>query len=233
MNAAGRVVCGCVLAGLLTGTAVPAHASPRDLVDDGAPGLLVIDAEPLSLQALLEPGDSASWLLTPTVDAVGGAEVTLEVTRSGVLALHPQGITFQLDACSEAWQSALGSDPVCTGTETLLAPRTPFALMTAGPPFVLGTVPDGGSMHLRVLIALPDLVPSELQGAEAEFALGFSAAGDDEVVTSEPHAGTPGRSGLSLTGIALGAPLALALLLGAAGAVMTFASRQGARHEVE
>jgi hypothetical protein len=214
------------LGGVVLGSAAPASA---DTVDDGTPGLLTIDAQPRELQLELDPGMQGDWLLTPRLDAESSAAITLQITSEGVLAENPAGLRVSVEECPGAWAPAPGGQATCAAPASVLLPPTAFADIPPAESFPLGTLTAGGERYLRVIVALPDPAPGELQGGHAEFALGFSAAGELVVVDpvpvtpSVPSGGTPS---VAQTGVVLGVPLALAALLGAAGAALRVLDRR-------
>jgi hypothetical protein len=217
-----------VLGGVVLSSAVPASA---DTVDDGAPGLLTIDAQPRELQLELDPGMQGDWLLTPRLDAESSGALALEITSGGVLAESPAGLRVSVEECPAAWTPVPGGHATCAAPASVLLPPTAFADIPPAESFSLGTLTAGGERFLRVIVALPDPAPAELQGGHAEFALGFSAAG--ELVVIDPVPVTPsvpsrGTPSVAQTGVALGVPLALAALLGAAGSALRVLDRRRA-----
>lgn len=71
--ASGFLAAGC----LVVGIAPAAVAVPRDIVDDGEPGLLTLQVDPLRFDLEVQPGDVGYWLITPRVDATGGLRSTI------------------------------------------------------------------------------------------------------------------------------------------------------------
>lgn len=109
-------------------------------------------------------------------------------------------------------------------TPTTVMIPTPFASISDQQLYSLGDLEDGGELHLRATVAFPDPAPAELQGTEAEFSIGFLAAGDTETVDSGGPG--PGPGGLVNTGAAILVPLLLAAALAVAGAVLRVAARR-------
>lgn len=209
-----------------------APTASADTVDGGTPGLLSIDADPLALHLELDPGMSGEWLLTPRLDAETGGVLELRVTSQGVLAQHPGGLRLRVDECTEEWiPSSVPGDPsTCAGAITPRLPSTAFADIDPAGSRALGTMAAISAKYLRFTVSLPDPAPAELQGGEAEFALGFAAAGDSVIITDipvDPPGRDPGRPVTTAsTGAALGAPIMLAVLLTAAGAAFTALDRR-------
>lgn len=212
------IVCGGLASVLLAGFAVLTVATPAaaDIVDDGAPGLLTIDAEPRELQLDLDPGEHGEWLFTVRLDAPTPGHLDLRVTSSGVLVSDRAGLQLGVQECSVPWlPAAPGGDASCPGTTSVLLAMTPFLDIAPTRIIDLGTLAADGERYLRATIAFPDPAPGELQGGDARFALGFAAAGDLEVVD-----GSGPRGDIAQTGVALVIPLALAALLAALGVVL-------------
>lgn len=225
-----RVAVGGLASVALASLVVLVHAdsAAADLVDDGAPGLLTIDAEPRELQLDLDPGEHGEWLLTPRLDAETPGKLELRITSSGVLASHSAGLRIGIEECSVAWLPAAApvDDASCPGTAAVLVPATSFIDIAPGDLIDLGTLASDGERYLRATIAFPDPAPGELQGGDAHFALGFSAAGDLEELD-----GSGPEGGIAQTGANAALPLAIAALLAIVGAALRVAARsRGHRH---
>lgn len=224
-----RALPALLLAGILVLGADAASAAPRDLVDDGRPGLLTIEVEPPRPELELQPGDAAYWLITPRIDAPGGGSLDFRVTSEGELVADPGGLTLELLACPEPWLP--GAAPTCAFPPTTVLAPTPFASIPPEQIFGLGGLADGEELHLRATIAFPDPAPHRLQGTEGGFAIGFLAAGDAEIVDSGPQPGPgqgAGQGGLGATGPAIAVPLLLALALTLLGACLNAVARRRA-----
>jgi hypothetical protein len=181
---------------------------------------------PGTIELILDPGEHGSWLLTPRLDSGGGGdgELTLVVTSEGRLMEHPGGVELALDECSVEWDPAAtpDGDPNCAGAVSALIAPTAFAAIDPALAHPLGTLLDGGERHLLLTLSFPDPAPAELRGAEGRFTLRFDAAGDSVTVDTDP----PGPPVLETTGVALAAPLGLAVILTLVGAVLTAADRK-------
>ena len=223
MRRPARLLAAVTAGALLAGApAVPAGA---DIVDDGEPGLLSIEAHPAFLDVELDPGDSAAWLLTARLDAPSDGELLLRIRRSGELTADPGGLVAGIRECSVPWQPlpAPATGLGCPGETAVVLGPMPLAQIGVDDVWDLGGIPDGGSRRFLVTIALPEAAPAELQGASGEFELEFAASGDVEEVGTAPG---PRPDPLALTGVAVAAPLALAGGLALVGAVLRSASRR-------
>lgn len=226
--ALGAVACGAALATVLLGAAAPASA---DVVDDGAPGMLTIDATPLNLDLHLDPGESGEWLLTLHLDAPSLSEVTLTIDSDGGLVEHPDGLRLTVEECDVAWTPAVAPDALasCAGARATLLPEAVFAELDPAINHLLGTLDSGQTRFLRAVVGFPDRVPSELQGEIANLALGFAVEGDSETIVTPligDGSGGLGSDALGSTGIMIGAPLALAAVLGSLGALLRLLDRR-------
>jgi len=223
-----RPIAGCIVAGaVLAAVGALAAAAPAsaDIVDDGTPGMLTIDAEPLELQLDLDPGDRGDWLLTVRLDTDTPGDLDLRVTSEGELVSSLAGLRLSLDECSAVWTPAVapGTSATCPATASVLLAPTPFADLAPSDIIDLGTLDAHGVRFLRATIELPDPAPGELQGGDARFSLGFAAAGETVVVDGS---GPDDGGEVAQTGVALAAPLALAAALAAVG---VFLRAAGAR----
>ena len=222
----GCIVTGAVLAAV--GALASAAPASADIVDDGTPGVLTIDAEPLELHLDLDPGDRGDWLPTVRLDTDTPGDLDLRVTSEGVLVSSPAGLRLSLDECSAAWTPAVapGASATCPATASVLLAPTPFADLAPSDVIDLGALDAHEMRFLRATIELPDPAPGELQGGDARFSLGFAAAGETVVVDgSRPDDGGE----VAQTGVALAAPLALAAALGVAGALLRTVSARPRR----
>ncbi|MCS0500741.1 hypothetical protein [Protaetiibacter mangrovi] len=204
---------GLVAAAVLGGAAGPAAALGADTVDDGSPGLLTVHADELPLELTLDPGEDGRWLLSPHLEAPTDSLLSVDIESSGALAETPGGLTVAIDECDVPWDP----DASCPGTETARVAARGFAGIPSGSWMPFGDLPAGESRYFRVTVALPDPAPAELQGASAEFSVGFAAAGDREIVQSPPD------PQLGETGAAVALPLGVAIALAAIGAGLRLA----------
>lgn len=223
-----RVVFGGLASVALAVLASFAVAQPAaaDIVDDGAPGLLTIDAEPRELQLDLDPGDHGEWLLTLRLDAESPGQLDLRIMSSGVLVSDRAGLLIGIEECSVPWLPPVGpvADASCPGAASVLVPLTPFIDIAPSEIIDLGTLAADGERYLRATIAFPEPAPGELQGGDARFALGFAAAGDvEELDGSGPDDGMPP------TGASAAIPLALAALMAILGIALRVAARSRGR----
>jgi hypothetical protein len=226
-----RVVTGALASVVLAALAALAVAGPvaADVVDDGAPGLLTIDAEPRDLRLDLDPGEHGEWLLTLRLDAETPGQLDLRITSSGVLVSDRAGLRIGIEECPVPWLPPAGpaQDASCPGAASVLVPVTPFIDIASNQTIDLGTLAADGERYLRATIAFPDPAPGELQGGAARFALGFAAAGDlEELDGSGPHDGIPP------TGASAAVPFAIAALLAILGSALRVAARARGRREV-
>lgn len=216
LAAAALVAAGMVA---VLGVGAPAAA---DIVDDGTPGRLTIDADPLALDLDLGPGDAGDWLITARLDAPSPGIFDLRVTSSGRLVETSAGLLFSVDECTVPWTAPAGpnASASCPGTSSVLLPATPFADVAPDDILDLGTLDAQGERRLRVTISMPDPAPASLQGGDAEFSLGFAAAGELVVVDGRE----PGDR-IAQTGVAVTVPLALAAALGLLGLGLRLGTR--------
>lgn len=215
-----------VLAGALLAVGQPARA---DIVDDGASGLLTIDANPRTIDIELDAGESGDWLLTPRLDADSSSPLDFRVISAGVLAEHPGGLRMSVEECATPWvPGAVGSGATCAGSVTLLFASTAFATIDPAEVFDLGELPTGSQRYLRVVLELPETAPDELQGAHASLALGFAVEGDSVIVDNEPPPTGSGAAAdnIAQTGAALAIPFGLAVVLGGTGVVLRALARR-------
>lgn len=217
MRAATAVVAAGALAVL--GAAWPAAA---DIVDDGVPGLLTIDAQPLELDVALAPGEAGDWLITARLDAPGPGGFDLRVTSSGRLVETPDGLLLGVDECTAPWTPAVApaGRASCPGALSILLAPTAFAELSPGDVIDLGTLEAQGERWLRVTVAMPDPAPASLQGGDADFSLGFAAAGELVVVDGRDSGDRIARTGIGVT-----VPLALVAALGLLGAGLRLGAR--------
>lgn len=212
MSAGAAVACIVVLV-----AGIP--ATHTEIVDDGAPGLLVLETAPAPFEAEFEPGDRGSLTVSASLDAPGPASLTVAVSGSGPLAEHPEGLRLELRECTDPWTMPGAGDAVCPGTESVVVPEAALGLLP-GDTRDLGTLRPGTPRHLLATVSLPDSVPGSLMGERGEFVLRFEAAGDVEVSGSTPPGAHP------ITGVAVAVPLGVAVALGVVGAGL---ARRGSR----
>lgn len=175
-----------------------AQAAGAVVIDDGD-GVFTLDANPYPFSHTdFSPGSREEW----RIDAINGgaavADLTLQLSYSGVLATDPDGLDLSLHECSVAWT---GAPSTCGGTETPLYDGE-YASAPTGVQN-LGTIGAGVSRHFLAVFSLAALTPDDMQGQEAEFAFSFTASNDTETVTNLPRTGLPDLFGPILLGAGL------------------------------
>jgi hypothetical protein len=187
-----------VLAGTL---AVADGAGAVPAIDNGEPGMLVLEADPaLMVDSEMAPGDKLYWPIATQLDVaeVGSLELTIE--HAGVLASTAGGLRLSIEQCTGPWSSE--PVPTCSLGASEVVDR-PLDSLDSGSHFELGTITQHHGPYFLVTVSLPDNVPIALQGTSATIALGFTALGDTAAVT------VPLGGQLPNTGVNLGAPLLL------------------------
>ncbi len=212
---------------LVLGVASPASAAPSDVVDGGTPGLLWLEIDATADHVDLDPGESGYRLITLHLDTEPSSALAVQVSSSGSLATDANGLRIGIDECSTAWAAPAGpgDPPDCPGTVTSPLSPVAFSALSATSWQALGTLVEGTPRYLRITLTLPDPLPVALRGGTAGYQISFAAAGD-VVPVDGPPTGTP--QGLPWTGAAIAVPLALAVLLGGAGALLRASDRRRA-----
>ena len=199
-----------VLAGTL---AVADGAGAVPAIDNGEPGMLVLEADPaLMVDSEMEPGDQLYWPIATqlAVAEVGFLELTVEHT--GALASTEGGLRLSIEKCSGPWSSE--PVPTCSLGASEVVDR-PLDSLASGSRFELGEITEQNGPYFLATVSLPDNVPTSLQGTSAAIALGFTALGDSAAVT------VPLGGELPTTGIDFGASLLLGTGLVLGGLVFT------------
>lgn len=190
---AGLAVASVVLAGLTATTTSPTPQA----VDGGELALTLSDVgDGFSTSvADLAPGDTV--LRHVRLDGTGtldGVDVTVEVAATGDAVLISDGtttraLTLAVRGCSVAWDAAAGT---CAGTETELLTATTIGAL-ATPAVIASTLPAGGSLHLQMVLVLPDqdettldgtLPDPTVQGAGVDLTYTFTMVQRDPLTTS-------------------------------------------------
>jgi hypothetical protein len=175
-------------------------------IDDGAPGILQLETEPLpEWTSQMDPGDEIHWPITTVLEAGEPGELGVRVEYSGGLTSTPSGLRLAFESCAEPWsddpapQCALGATTLSSG---------PINDISSGTTWNLGEITPGVGPYFLATLSLPEVMSTDLQGQDATVAFGFTALGDTASVTSPP--------GLPLTGLNLlpGAWLASGIILG-------------------
>ena len=189
----GLAVASIVLAGLTATTTSP---TPQP-VDGGelALGLSDVGDGFSTSIADLAPGDVV--LRHVRLDGTGtldGVDVMLEVAASGDAVLVTDGtttraLTLAVRGCSVAWDAAAGT---CSGTESELLTATTVGSLST-PALIASSLPAGGSLHLQLVLTLPDQdettvdgTPPDptVQGAGVDLTYTFSMVQRDPLTTS-------------------------------------------------
>lgn len=163
-----------------------AQSAGAVVIDDGD-GVFTLDARPYPFSHTeFSPGSREEWLIDAVNGGAAAADLTLQLSHSGVLATDPDGLDLLVSECSVPW----ADDPSnCTGTETVLYDGA-YASAPTGVQN-LGTIPGSTSRYFLAVFSLPADTPDTMQGQEAEFAFSFTASNDTETVTNLPRTGLP------------------------------------------
>ncbi len=190
---AGLTVASVVLAGLTATTTSPV---PQPV--DGGELVLTLDDVGTGFSTAvtdLAPGDVV--LRHVRLDSTGsldGADLTLTVTSSGDAALVTDGastraLTLAVNGCDVAWDAGTGT---CAGTASTLLAATTVGLLTT-PVALVDELLAGASLHLQLVLALPDqdettvdgAPPAEtVQGATVALTYGFTMVQRDPLTTT-------------------------------------------------
>lgn len=224
VGAALIVVSAC--AGVVFVGAAAAQAAPFFLDPDQAtPDRLILETSPwvvrdshggrqlnLGEQLNLSPGDRGYWEIRASHDDPSGpATLSVELTSSGTLAQHPDGLRLVFQQCLTAWTGLVAGTPTCTapGGAVTLAPAAASATT------YLVDLAAGSAQHLLVSASL-DGADSSLQGLDASVGVGLTATRTDAATppsTMPPLAATGLDSaallqmlgvGLAAVGVGLG-----------------------------
>jgi hypothetical protein len=189
----GLAVASVVLAGL---TATTSNPTPQ-AVDGGELALTLSDVgDGFSTSVTdMAPGDVV--LRHVRLDGTGtldGIEVALDVAATGDAVLvtdtaTTEALTVGIRGCSVAWDAAAGT---CAGTESELLAATKVGSLTT-PAVFASSLPAGGSLHLQIVLTLPDQdettvdgTPPDptVQGAAVDLTYTFTMVQRDPVTTS-------------------------------------------------
>lgn len=195
---------GVVFAGTAAAQAAPFFIDP----DQSTPGRLTLETSPwvvrdsqggrqlaLGEQLMLSPGDRGYWEIRASHDDPSGpATLAVELTSSGALARHPDGLRLVFQQCLGEWTGLAAGIPTCTapGGAIQLAPAAASA--TA----YLVDLAGGSAQHLLVSATLDGADPS-LQGLGATAGVGLTATRTD----AAPLPSTPPLAGTGVDGIGL------------------------------
>ncbi|WP_454704958.1 hypothetical protein [Schumannella luteola] len=194
--AAGGVLVVLGALGVSAGAAADAH------IDDGAPGMLSLEASALpEWSQQMQPGDSVLWPISAMLEVSGHGELSVEIRHSGSLADDPQGLHLRLRECEREWIA----DECPTGAVTVVEGR--LADIESGSVVDLGEIEPGGGPYFLAELSVPDTMPVELQGTDATIAFGFTASGDTATVTVP--GGLPNTGANRLAPLAIGAGVVL------------------------
>ena len=164
----------------------------------------------------LAPGDVRYWFIETDLDAPAAGELTMELEATGVLSMHPQGLMMRIDRCTEAWTQ--DDAPACAGEEASLM-AGPVSDIDQSTVWDLGEIQPHDGPFFLVTLALPDLMPSELQNRTGTVGFGFTA--DEATAVVEIPNGPDGPGGFAETGTDLAGPLMLAGGLIVGGLILT------------
>lgn len=210
-----RVILTVLTAAALASGASAAYAAPADIIDDGAPGLLVIETNPDTFDVILDPGERDEWLLTVHSQAPTAGTLEMSFTSTGTLASTLDGVAVEIAQCSLGWAGTPGASS-CGGAVTTHLALTPFAAVDPAATMSLGVVPAGAAIHLRVTVELDPAPPAELQGTDADFIITFRGVGAASVSTGDPgtiaHTGIDTEPLLGVTALALALGIVLIIV---------------------
>lgn len=160
-------------------------------IDDGAPGILSIETEPLpGWTSQMDPGDVVYWPITTVLDAGEPGELGVRVEYSGGLTSTSSGLRLDFESCPEPWTD--DPEPQCASGASSLS-SGPINAVAPGTTWNLGEITPGVGPYFLATLSLPEVMSTSLQGQDATVAFGFTALGDTASVTSPP--------GLALTGL--------------------------------
>jgi len=208
-----------VAAGLLiaAGALLAAQSAGAVTIPGTAGGRLSLEADSYPAHWTdVQPGDSVDWQLWPVLEGESGAELSLEITRSGDLVQTSDGLQLDLRSCPVPWQPAASAIPTapqeCAGGAGTTIVDGPMAAVPQNSSYLLGEMNAGPGPYLLATLSVPStMVPSAQQqtdGWSADFSFGFAVAG--QVVTVTP-AGSLASTGIDPLGpilFGLGALLA-------------------------
>ena len=196
----GFTVAAALVAVGALGVATAAAADP--VPENGQPGLLSLNADPYPMQdPNMAPGDRIRWPITADMSAPDAAELTLAIQTSGLLASDPGGLRMSLQSCAVAW--IVPADPsvdasCAAGEQTVLA-MTPTASLDPSTVWHLGTIADNGARYFLVTLWLSPSADGALLSASGRVALGFTAAGETQSVSTDgPGLATTGADAVGL-----------------------------------
>ena len=204
-----------VSGGLLLGHA--AHAALVDVPVTGAPGRLVLSADPHPAPlADLSPGEPVHWQVAARLEDASRATLSLDLRKDGPLVAHPRGLRVTVASCDQLWTGLAGS-PVCgSGAREVVAGSPADDWRTSSPTFPLQPLSPAAPEYLLVTLAVEDSAAAaadrSLMGLDGTIAVGLTA-----VAMEETPAAPGGPAALPATGIDLLSAVSVGAL--AAGAL--------------
>lgn len=178
---------GYLLAGglvVLGATSFASTAGAVVAIDDGAPGILSLETEPLpGWTTQMNPGDVVYWPMTTVLEAGEPGDLGVRIEYSGGLTTTSNGLQIAFESCPEPWSD--DPEPQCaSGASTLSS--GPITALAQGTTWNLGEISPGVGPYFLATLSLPDVMSTSLQGQDATVAFGFTALGDTASVTSPP-----------------------------------------------
>jgi hypothetical protein len=179
-----------------------AHGALTPVPVTGAPGRLVLDADPYPAEFLdLSPGDPAYWTVRASLQHAIRATLSLELRKDGAIVTHPSGLRMGIAECAEPW-TALDAVPQCgSGSRpiTVATPADDYA--ASSPSFVLTSLEPQSPNYLLVTLEVEDSAAARadetLMGLTGTMGVGLTAVSIDDV----PVPPDRGRDPLAATGI--------------------------------
>lgn len=193
-----------------------ANAALIDVPSTGAPGRLVVAAEPYPAQFLhLSPGDPSYWQVAARLENAERATLSVQLRKDGALVQHPRGLVMTVTACDAPW-TGLDTDPICPAGAREVAVGTPADdWATSSPTFVLRPLTPAAPEYLLVSLAVADSpaarADTTLMGLFGDMGVGLTAVAMDGVPVG-PGGGDLPATGFDPTAIAAVAALAAGLL---------------------
>ena len=211
---------------LVTGSVLLAGAAQAALVDvpeNGAPGRLVLAADPYPAQfSDLSPGETRAWQVQARLEDASTATLALELRKDGALVEHPRGLEMRVDSCGVEW-TGLPDAPVCAGGAQPVTVATPADdYSVSSPSFALPDLAADAPVNLLITLGIEDspeaMADTTLMGLTGEMGVGLTAVAIDGSVPAQPQP-QPQRPGAGSPTIpATGGDLsALAAVLALAG----------------
>jgi len=208
--AGGALIVVSACAGLVLAGAAAAQASPFFLDPDQAtPDRLTLETSPwivqdahggrrLSLgeQLVLSPGDRGYWEIRASHDdPAGPATLSVDLTSTGPLAAHAEGLRIVFEQCLTEWTGLIDGTPLCAapGGAVTVAPSAASASS------YLVDLAAGSAQYMLVTASL-DGSDASLQGLDSSVAVGLTATRTDAAAppTADPPLATTGLDGAAL-----------------------------------